>query len=474
LCHLSDLDAWNIHFDMIFNPTISPLSLTEEEANIKDTLFNLHAGDPALMEALNERISVAEVELAFAKLPNRKAAGADGITAECFKAALDDSSGEISYILAPVMTDLLNVVFLDSDFPTQFAINTLTPIYKGKGDALDMNNYRGIAVGSLFCKIFESVLYDRYNNALEMNDLRSPFQLGFRRSHGTLDGLFGLRHLVDKAMHIGQPLYALFIDFEKAFDRVQRNFLISRCKQLGCSGVFLEAMVKMLEDIQMQVKCHGKLGASIHTSNLGIKQGGLLSPIKFGSFMEQLHDLIKLKLPGMGPEIEGMIVPILMYADDVTAFATSPQDMSLLIKIIELFCHLFGMKLNASKTYAVIFNNSKKSRKSHQQLAELCKWMIGEHTIVIEHQSKFLGNIFHESKGCATAPDELAAKGRKAMHLMLSRMKRHFINQSSFLCRMFDQLVEPVLSYGCQIWGPDMFHDKLDIHHIISRTNNPL
>ena len=59
------------------------------------------------------------------------------------------------------------------------------------------------------------------------------------------------------------------------------------------------------------------------------------------------------------------------------------------------------------------------------------------------------------------------------MHHMMSRMKRHFINQSSFLFRMFDQLVEPVLSYGCQIWGPDVFHDKLDIQHVISRAKNP-
>ena len=46
--------------------------------------------------------------------------------------------------------------------------------------------------------------------------------------------------------------------------------------------------------------------------------------------------------------------------------------------------------------------------------------------------------------------------------------------QIKFLCRMFDQLVKPVLSYGCQIWGPDIFHNKLDIDHVINRTSNPL
>jgi len=233
-------------------------------------------------------------------------------------------------------------------------------------------------------------------------------------------------------------------------------------------------MINMLEDIQMQIKCNGSLGKPITTSKLGIKQGGLLSPVKFGSFMEQLHDLIMLKLPGIGQEIADLTVPILMYADDVTALVTSPEDMASLIHVIELFCRLFGMKLNASKTFAVIFNNPKKSGKSHAQLARKCQWKIGDHHVKIEHESKFLGIVFHDTKGCEAAPSELAAKGRKAMHLMMSKMKGHFINQSAFLLRMFDQLVKPVLSYGCQIWGPDVLHDRLDIEQIICRYKNPL
>jgi len=207
-------------------------------------------------------------------------------------------------------------------------------------------------VGSMFCKVLESVLYVRYNDALESYGLRNHAQFGFRKNHGTLDGLFVLRHLIDKSIHEGKVLYALFIDFEKAFDRVPRELLIERCRQLGCSGDFLQAMVNMLTGIQMQVKCNGVLGSLISTSNMGIKQGGLLSPLKFGSFMEQLHDLISLKLPGIGPQLGTLLVPLLMYADDVTGLVSSPHDMTL-IKHIEVFCKLFGMKVNASKTFIV-------------------------------------------------------------------------------------------------------------------------
>ncbi len=85
-------------------------------------------------------------------------------------------------------------------------------------------------------------------------------------------------------------------------------------------------------------------------------QGGLLSPLTFGSFMEQLHDLIKLKIPGVGTKIGRMIVPLLMYTDDVTGLVHSPEEMKILITNITLFCTLFGIKINASKTFVVIFH----------------------------------------------------------------------------------------------------------------------
>ena len=274
------------------------------------------------------------------------------------------------------------------------------------------------------------------------------------------------------------PLYALFIDFEKAFDRVPRRFLIDRCRQLGCSGKFLNAIVDMLTSIQMQIKINGELGEPINTSDRGIKQGGLLSPLKFGSFMEQLHELIALNLPGMGPAISRLIVPLLMYADDVTALATSPQQMQHLIKHIGIFCKLFGMKINTSKPFAVIFRKKGVQGQSFSSLAAQCNWEIDGSPVAIKREAKFLGIVMHETKGCMAAPAELAAKGNRAMHAMLALMKGHHINQSAFLCRLFDQLVKPVLGYGCQIWGPDVFSHLWSIEEgnstVINRRKNAL
>jgi hypothetical protein len=171
----------------------------------------------------------------------------------------------------------------------------------------------------------------------------------------------------------------------------------------------------MLDNIQMQIKLNGQLGDPIQTSNRGIKQGGLLSPLKFGSFMEQLHDLIALKLPGMGLKIGTLIVPLLMYADDVTALCTSPEHMNHLIEHIQLFCRIFGMNINASKTFAVIFHQKGAQGLNLKSLLNKCVWKIDGQTVEIKHEARFLGLIFHDTKGCLAAPSALAAKGNKAL-----------------------------------------------------------
>jgi hypothetical protein len=59
------------------------------------------------------------------------------------------------------------------------------------------------------------------------------------------------------------------------------------------------------------------------------------------------------------------------------------------------------------------------------------------------------------------ASDALAVSGSKAMHAMLTRCRRSCLTQFDIKCRMFDVLVEPVLSYASHIWGPKMFAQRL-------------
>jgi len=61
----------------------------------------------------------------------------------------------------------------------------------------------------------------------------------------------------------------------------------------------------------------------------------------FGLFIELLHELIRLKIPG--PILGGLRVPDIMYADDVTLIGHSPGAVQELLDVLDVFCRLFGM-----------------------------------------------------------------------------------------------------------------------------------
>jgi hypothetical protein len=65
-----------------------------------------------------------------------------------------------------------------------------------------------------------------------------PTQCGFRKGHGTLDALFTLQHCIKRTRWHRKRVYAVFVDFRKAFDTVRRDLMIERCKQLGCTASF--------------------------------------------------------------------------------------------------------------------------------------------------------------------------------------------------------------------------------------------
>jgi hypothetical protein len=92
--------------------------------------------------------------------------------------------------------------------------------------------------------------------------------------------------------------------------------------------------------------------------------------------------------------------------------------------------------------------------------------------VSVEQHFRYLGIVFHETKGCRVAAELLADSGLKASYALLEGAEGKGIQQSAFLCRMFDMLVGPVLSYGCQIWGPCL-HGALTHKRIVSRSHVP-
>ena len=100
--------------------------------------------------------------------------------------------------------------------PEEWKRSMLIPIYKNKGDAQFCGNHRGIKLMSHTMKVWERIIEARLGDRVEI----SKKQYGFMPGKGTTDAMFVLRMLMEKYREGQRQLHCVFVDLEKAYDRV--------------------------------------------------------------------------------------------------------------------------------------------------------------------------------------------------------------------------------------------------------------
>ncbi|XP_064089186.1 uncharacterized protein LOC135203382 [Macrobrachium nipponense] len=147
-------------------------------------------------------ITKAEVRVALGKLKNSKVVGPDGIPAEAWM-ALDEAGIDILW-------QLMKKIMKSEMIAEKWRESILIPIFKEKGDIQCCENYRGIELMSHTLKVFERIMDERSRQQVFI----CRQQLGFMKGLSTVDGIFALRQIMEKVLHMA------FRDLEKAYDRV--------------------------------------------------------------------------------------------------------------------------------------------------------------------------------------------------------------------------------------------------------------
>ena len=175
-------------------------------------------------------------------------------------------------------------------------------------------NYRGIAINDILFRLFDSILRRR----LSMWYNPSKEQAGSQKGRSCIDHILTIRLLIDHAKKARIKLYILFIDFEKAYDKVPR--------------------VKLIEE-----------SANIYT-NKGVKQESATSCILFVLYVDRM---IKEYF-----EMDGYLgaLHILMLMDDTVLLSTSKQGLISKFKICQKYCKAYGIPVNLLKTKFMVIN----------------------------------------------------------------------------------------------------------------------
>ena len=329
-------DAATSYYQSLFAAKPSDPVATEK---CLDTLRTGPRIEKTTADECGAEITADEAIDTCAHLPTGKSPGPDRLPNALYK--------RLSTVLGPILAKVFNEARKTGALPPSLKQGLVSILYKKK-DREDIRNYRPITLLNGDYKVFTRILTRRTNKAVTefvsqnqagfvpgafLNEVTMALQLAQEYMDGTNDdGLF------------------IFLDMEKAFDRVSWPFLRKTIREAGMGDDFLAYFDLMYNEASpptRQIFTNGYLGPSFPISS-GVAQGCPLSPLLFLFCTEPLIRLIARNKNIKGLQLYGVRIKSLHFADDTTLTGV-PADVPHYNRALDTWQRASAMKENLTK-----------------------------------------------------------------------------------------------------------------------------
>ncbi len=152
----------------------------------------------------------------------------------------------------------------------------ICPIYKG-GDKSLPQNYRPVALTSHIIKVFEKCVRNEILLHMKNNDLLNEGQHGFRKGRSCLSNLLKHHEWLLHSLAEGKNVDVVFLDFSKAFDKVDHGILLHKIKSIGIMGKLGVWLHQFLTGRDQSVAVDGHMSEKMEVAS-GVPQGSVLGP----------------------------------------------------------------------------------------------------------------------------------------------------------------------------------------------------
>ena len=199
------------------------------------------------------------------------------------------------------------------------------------------------------------MLTERIQKDLDKRDVLGLENAGFRKTTGCVDHVFIISSIVSTYLARKKKLFVTFIDYEKAFDKVDHGLLWQKLGQAKIAGKVLRVIQSLYQKTKARVRVNGEL-TDVFDCNIGVRQGDNLSPRLFIIFLNDSNNLIRTEFEGICLNAERseelttfLKMYALLYADDTLLLSEAEEDMQGALDATLKYCIQNKMTINVSK-----------------------------------------------------------------------------------------------------------------------------
>ena len=399
-------------------------------------------------------ITEERIQKKLSKMRTDKSPGPDGVHPLILKNLAD--------ILSKPLAKIFNNSVQSGLVPTEWKQGVVTAIYK-KGEKCLPANYRAITLTSVICKLLEEFITEYIKQHLITSNRNDKSQHGFTSKKSTVTNLIAALNIWTESLSHGLPVDIIYLDFEKAFDKVPHERLLSQLTRYGVTGNLHSWIRDYLHNRTQKVRVNGSFSSTAPVLS-GVPQGSVLGPALFLVFVADASQIIKNFIS--------------LYADDTKLFSYildascaanlhTAESLQLDLNSLAVWCDDMLMSYNIEKCHSLhLGKHNHRTTYVLPKMSNLKKSSGGLtydytfHPLDKVNQEKDLGVIIDDQLSFRNHMSSKISKANTMIYLIKHTFK--FLDSDMFNM-LYKALVRPQVEYATPVWCPTL---KMDINAI--------